>query len=328
MSRHRGPMRIALAAVAALTALAVVLLAWDRGRGGEPDRLAADGPAIEARADLSPRSVLFGDTVKALVDVTLDRDRVDPDSVRVRADFAPWRRLANPELSRQDGKTTTSLRLTFVLRCVTNSCVSDDPAAVQKNISTQSFPRARVTYTTREGAASGRRSLQAQWPQLTVGARYSSNVAQGAGASAAPWQADLLSLPGVTYSVTPGLLFTLLLAAGTVLAIAGGAFVYFALPRRALPPLPKPAGPPKLVLTPLERALALLENPVRVDGAADQRRALELVAAALVEHGDMTLAQAARALAWSKPVPGVEETSGLALRARSSLGEELHANPQ
>jgi hypothetical protein len=72
----------------------------------------------------------------------------------------------------------------------------------------------------------------------------------------------------------------------------------------------------------------LLEDSARVDGAADQRRALELVATVLVERGDMNLAQAARALAWSKPVPRVGETNGLAVRARSALGEELHAHPE
>lgn len=312
--------------IAVLSALAVVFFAWNRGRDGEPNRIAADGPGIEARADLSPRRVLFGDTVTALVEVTLARNRVDPDSVRVRADFAPWRPLARPGLLRQDGETTTSLRMTFVLSCVTNSCVSDDPAEVEKNFSTQSFPEARVTYTTREGPTSGRSSLQAQWPQLIVRTRYSSNAAQGSGASATGWQADLLSLPGVTYSVTPGLLVTLLFAAGTVLAIAGCAFLYVALPRRAPPASASADGPSELVLTPLERALALLEDSARVDGAADQRRALELVATVLVERGDMNLAQAARALAWSKPVPGVGETNGLAVRARSALGEELHAH--
>jgi hypothetical protein len=80
------------------------------------------------------------------------------------------------------------------------------------------------------------------------------------------------------------------------------------------------AGPPREpVLTPLEHALALLEISQRVDGAADQRRALELVAAALAERGSPKLALASRTLAWSRPVPGVKETNGLAAKARSAL---------
>jgi hypothetical protein len=320
VSRNRGLMRIALVVVVGLSTLVAVLFAWDRGRGGDPIRTAGDEPAIEARADLAPRKVLFGDTVTALVEVTLDRNRVDPDSVRVRTDFAPWKRLANPERLRRDDGMTTSIRMMFVLRCVTSSCVSSDVTAVQNDTTTQVFAQARVTYTAREGTGSGGSSLQAPWPQLVIGARYTPTAAQ----SATPWRADLLSLPAVTYAVRPSLLFALLLVAGTVLAIAGGAFAYFAVPRRA-PQAPTTDGLPEPALTPLERALALLEDSVRVDGAADQRRALELVAGVLVDRGDVTLAQAARTLAWSKPVPGVGETNGLAVRARSALGEELHA---
>jgi hypothetical protein len=124
--------------------------------------------------------------------------------------------------------------------------------------------------------------------------------------------------------VTPGLLFALLLAAGIVLAIAGGAFVHRARRRRA-PPAPIGAdGPSEPAVTPLDRALALLEDSARLDGAADQRRALELVAAALDGCGDMKLACESRVLAWSEPVPGVRETNGMAVRARSALRKALH----
>ena len=92
------PTRIALAAVVLVGALAIVLLAWNRGGGGEATRTAA--PPIDARTDISPRSVLFGDTVNAVVEVTLDRNRVDPDSVRpsgqLRALEATREPAANP----------------------------------------------------------------------------------------------------------------------------------------------------------------------------------------------------------------------------------------
>lgn len=315
--RNRAQMVIALAVVAGLGTL--VLFAWDRVGDGQSNPTAEDAPAIEARADFAPRKVLFGDTVRALVDVTLDRDRVDPDSVRIKTDFAPWKRLGNPERLRRDDGTTTSIRMTYALRCLSSSCVSRDVTAVQNDTTTKVFTQVRVTYTGREGTG----ALRAPWPLLTIGARYSPTAAQ----AATPWQADLLSLPAVTYTMTPGLLFVLLLAAGALLAIAGGAFAYRALRRRTPPPALTRADEPSWpVLTPLELALALLEDSARVNGAGDQRRALELVAAALVEHGDMNLAEAARALAWSKPVPEIGETNGLAVQARSALGEGLHAH--
>src|SRR3989304_1206879 len=120
MSRNRAQMLVALAVVAGVSILAMVLFVWDRGTNGESSPTAGDEPAIQARTDISPRSVLFGDTVRALVDVTLDRNPIDPHSVRVLADFAPWKQLGNPESVRRDGEKTTSIRTTYVLRCVTN----------------------------------------------------------------------------------------------------------------------------------------------------------------------------------------------------------------
>ena len=322
MSRNRAQLLVAVAAVAGVSTLAVALLAWDRGREGESSPTAGE-PGIQARTDLSPRRVLFGDTVTALVDVTLDRNRVDPDSIRVLADFAPWKVLATPERVRRDGETTTSIRTTYVLRCVTNACISDDAAAVQNDTEVQSFGQAQVTYmASEERASTSRVSLQVPWPRLTVGARFSARDALSAGASTSGWRADLLSLPTYTYRVTPRLVFGLLCVAGVLLAIAGGAFVHRARRRRA-PPAPEAVdGPRESVMTPLDRALALLEDSARLDGAADQRRALELVAAALVGRGDTKLGHESRALAWSELVPGVRETNGMATQARAALRKE------
>jgi hypothetical protein len=310
----------ALVGAAALIALVVVLFAWIRGSGEESTPITQER-AIQARADIAPRRVLFGDMVTAFVEVTLDRDRVDPDSVQVGADFGPWKQIANPERLRQDGETTTTFRTTYVLRCLTSGCISTDQAAVQTENIIQTFGQARVTYAAPEGTGDTV-SLRVPWPRFLVDARYSQRDAQNAGASTSGWRADLLALPAVTYNVTPALLFGLLLMGGAVLAIAAGAFAFRARLRRRSPGPPSMAGPPGPVLSPLERALALLEDAVRVNGAGDQRRALELVAAALAQRGDVTLAHASQALAWSAPVPGVPETNGMAVKARAALGRE------
>jgi hypothetical protein len=77
------------------------------------------------------------------------------------------------------------------------------------------------------------------------------------------------------------------------------------------------------VLSPLEQALELLEDSIRVNGAAEQRRALEQVAEQLElsEWGDSKLAREARVLAWSEDVPPVEQTTSLAARVRDVLPE-------
>jgi hypothetical protein len=305
------------AAAAGLVALVVVLFVWDRVQSGESP--SADRPAIEARTDLSPRTVLFGDTVTALVEVTLDRKRVDPDSVRVEADFAPWKPVAKPERSRSDRGTTTSLRFSYVLRCLGNRCITTDEDLVILDKAIQAFGRVRVTYKAPDGAAQNAGgSLQAPWPRLLVGARFSARDAQAVGTSSSGWRADLDSMPAVTYRMSPGLFSALLLAGGALLAVAGGAFAYRVRPRRTASTVSEPS-PREPVLTPLERALALLELSERVDGAADQRRALELVAASLAERGNPKLALTSRALAWSRSLPTVADTNGLAVRARSAL---------
>ena len=65
--------------------------------------------------------------------------------------------------------------------------------------------------------------------------------------------------------------------------LAGGALVYLARPRRHRRGTQPKAEPLPRALTPLEQALALLEDPALVNGSGDQRRALELVAGALLE---------------------------------------------
>ena len=81
---------------------------------------------------------------------------------------------------------------------------------------------------------------------------------------------------------------------------------------------------PEFSLTPLEQALELLEDAARANGAADQRRSLELVAEVLAQRGDADgLAPAARELAWSPTPPPPEATKGLAVRVRATLDAEL-----
>jgi hypothetical protein len=82
------------------------------------------------------------------------------------------------------------------------------------------------------------------------------------------------------------------------------------------------------VLTPLEQALAVLEDPAAANGAADRRRALELVAAELAGRGNDDLAYAARRLAWSRQVPAVASTTPLAEQARPALGLDAESDAE
>jgi hypothetical protein len=162
------------------------------------------------------------------------------------------------------------------------------------------------------------------WPGLRVYSRFTASDLQGNETASAPWEADLIGLPAPAYRFAPAVLVALLVAGAALAALGAVGLAYIAWPRRAPAPFvePEPEIAPQ-VLSALEQALVLLEEDERVNGAADQRRALELVAEELelAEWGDPNLARAARALAWSEDVPPIEETNGLAARVRSALPE-------
>jgi hypothetical protein len=316
-----SPVAFGLLALAALTAAGVVLVTWARGDDtpAQPTREAS--PEIETQASMRPRPVLFGDTVRASVDVVLDSERIDPESVRVAADFTPWEVVGRPEQRVASAGKRAYVRTTFVLRCLTGACVPSG------NFSVYEFDPGRVSFARRSSRLADESSIAVPLPSVRVYSRLTEAAPVEGPRSSAPWQADLLSLPRPSFRMAPGVLITVLVLAALVAALGAVALAYAAWPRAALapPPEPEPEPPPEPALSPLEQALVLLEKAVRVNGAADQRRALELVAEELEREawGDPTLAHSARTLAWSEGVPPVDQTAELAARVRSVL-EETH----
>ena len=312
-----------LAVLAAVTVLLVAVLVWGReGKDTGPlVSIPADpAPAIQANASLRPRNVHFGDTVRAQVDVTLNRARVDPGSVRIATDFAPWAPIAEPERTRRDGETTTHLRTTWILRCLASACLPPARAL------TLDLEPASVTYDTVEPEAASGRRLTARWPRFIAHTRLDAADLEppqfrSGSPFESPWRADMVSMPPVSYRVEPETARIPLYAAAGGFALLGLGLAFVGRPRRR--PAPMPVEPPAPVLTPLEQALVLLEDPVAADGAADRRRALELVAAELAGRGNDDLAHTARLLAWSRQVPAVAATTPLAERARPALGMDV-----
>ena len=338
---------LALAAVALASAVVVVLVAElrtddQRSEGPRaglplvPDQGSVEGPtarppgsasrpaAISASATLARRIVLFGDSATAHVDVVVDKTRIDPGSVRVVGSFTPWEVVGTPKRSRRDAGSTVLVRTTYVLRCLTSPCIPSGQIAPLQ------FEPARVGY---EAAAAGDseagsgpgETLRVRWPLLTVYSRFASAGFEGRSTLASPWRAELVTFPAVSYRVPPALVVGALGVLALCLAGIGAALVYAARPRRAPAPPPEPVAPPPPDLTPLQQALVLLEDAAQANGAADRRRALELVSQALAEHGDEDLARSARILAWSEDAPEVDDTTDLAERVRAALDLEEEA---
>ncbi len=313
MPRTRILARLALALVAAGAAIGVVVLAALLvGRGSEPAATQVD--PIAATGSLDKRIVLFGDTLAATVDVVVDPTVIDPDDVRVTWSHEPWTAVGLPRVEQHESGSTTYVRTTYLLRCLTVPCV---PAREKETVE---FEPAAVSYAARVGSGTSRLSVDVPWPPLVVHTRISGLDSRQRDALAAPWRADTLTLPALSYRVSPGLVLVLLVVVGGLLLAVAAVLSFRALPEREPPPAPE--APPPPVVSPLEQALALLESTTSTNGAQDRRRALELVAEALERWGDLDLARTARTLAWSEARPEGEEIQALAARLRHELEVE------
>jgi hypothetical protein len=307
--RRRLAVVVGLVALVAAGALVAVLALRD----DEPNSALDRAQAIEARVVVSPRVVLFGDTVTARVQVALDRARVDPDSLRVETEFTPWQLVREPQRIRRDGDRATYVETIYVLRCLGPPCVPTRAS------SSREFQAVKLSYAQ---AGGGRRSTEVRWPVLVVNTRLVSDDFGRRDEYGTAWRADLATLPPVSYRVPPALLLVLLLAAAALLLLGGGRLAYAVLPHREEAPPPEPpALPPPRDLRPLDRALELLEQPSPVDGTAERRRALEFVAEHFDEQ-DRSLAASARALAWRSGQPAPADSVGLAARVREHLEQE------
>jgi hypothetical protein len=308
--RRRIVPAVALVVVAVLTTLVLVIRAGD-GESGSGQAAPEDSPEVVVDARLLPRTVGFGDTLTAAVEVTVDRRRVDPDSVRIRQEFSPWGQLERPKRTRQDSADTSFLRTTFVLRCAIGPCVPP------RETYQLEFDPLVVSYRLLEGGDN--ESIETRWPVLVTHSNIVSDDLERREAASTPWRADLVSMPAVTYRISPGLLRWLLFAGAILLGLAGVVLAFRAMPTREPQPEPEPEPEPVPTLPPLELALILLTDEHQANGAADRRRALELVAEEMEARQEFPIARRARMMAWSEETPTLAETSGLAESVRAQL---------
>jgi hypothetical protein len=297
--------RLAIAGVVAALALAATLLLTFLTGGG---RQAVPVQAVEGGTQLSRSGVLFGDRVRASVQVIVDRNRVDPATVGFDAHFQPFIALGTPQVARKDGGRLTRLVYSADLICLTNLCLSRDkpePIHVQ-------FPPVRVFYTTKSGT---RHASTLFWQGTTIGPRTTQQDLNGADPFQQPsWRATTDPLP-VSFGTSPHTLrLVLFLGAGLVFA-----FGLFALGRFVL------TGKLRFrMLSPLERAVVLVERAPAE--SADKRKALELLSHELRRSGEPELAVVAKRLAWAEPTPQPTLTQPLTLDVRRVITQRSNGH--
>jgi hypothetical protein len=277
----------------ALSLLVVVLAAGCAGGSGDERLSLPEGKSFATTTSISPLTSAFGDPVTAHLRILLDRRQVDPDRVRMLAFFRPWSDRTTVE--RVDQGNFTSLTYTIRLVCLTLSCTSADEREL-----TYGFG-GRIVFDT--GPVQ-----EFTWPDVTVVTRIQPRVGPAENTGEVeewpPAWRTAVSLPEPSYRASPGLLTWILGGLGA-LFVAGSAAAGALLMRRGR--LLREREVP-----PLERALELLRSARTPE---ERRAALEAVAVALEGERDETLAEPARALAWSKRTPSESAAAELAALA-------------
>jgi hypothetical protein len=307
--RDRLHVELLAIVVAVIVAIGVVLVFSLRGGGDD----LSQGPPIRIKSVLSPRALLFGDTLTAQLEVASDSRRVDPSSVRIVERFGRYRPVAPPTLRRREIRGTEYLSWTATLRCLGVGCLPSGEGQTRVRLGP-----ARVTYSLVQDDVTVARTVVVRWPPVLVHSRVdAAELAARDPRGEPPWRADLGSFPAVTYRASPTLIAAILYVFGAVLLISALALLRPVL----MPLLGRGRDREGVRLPPLEQALELLErNGGGGDAVQAQREALELVAAELARRGEHELELSARRLAWSEAPPPYEDTRALALRVRRLNG--------
>jgi hypothetical protein len=317
-TRHR----LAWTALLGLAATALALSA--AGCGGDDDEPAVpQGRFVAAARTLTPSTHLFGDTVLARVDVVVDRDHLDPDRVRLRAAFQPYELARKMQVERRDYDRYTRLRYDLVIRCLGIACLAGEvspgitPAGgapeARRAEKVYRFRPAHVYYD-EPGKDKPRHLKRVWWPRLEALTRISPSEPGLTFALRSPFRTTISSLPDLTYRISPTLLGTALLLGAALLLALPGTFGWSWLRSRRQPP-PVEEAPE---LTPLERALLLVEQARESVDGEDRRKAIEVLAVELDAAERAEQAEEARRLAWSPSEPSPEAAGTLVESVRES----------
>jgi len=290
-----------LVAVGVLILTLAGALAWRAWSGGDGGTLSEP---IAVNATIGPQQHMFGDPVRARVEVILDSKRIDPKTVTVHANFAPYRPLARPERAETSSGSITRLRFDYALACLTYRCL---PAGLRRF----DLHNASVAYRTRSGQSG--RTEEIDWPRLQVTGRI---------APSRMWEARLQGeyreLGQPTYRISPTLVQVVALVLAVLFAAAALVLILRLLPlariaeRLGLKTVDRRSS--------LERALAQVHETATAE-PDEGRRALERLAHELRRARSPELAGAASRLAWSREYPADGRLTTLSSEVERLLAE-------
>ena len=301
-----------LASAAALLAAAPAAAILPVHRSGSS---VGEGVPLKAYATMTPTVHLFGDVVTARLAVIADTKWVDPQQLRVRANFAPYAVVRAPQILRLQAGRFEQVTWTWQLRCLASPCVPRVPPSDKFHVF--HFAPAHVDYVT----PTGRRAygIDAYWPPVEVLSQVSPGVARFLQlTNHISWRLRLAPVASPSYRVSPSLVEWLAIGVagvfGLLALLLGGRWYLVIRPRRSTAV--------ELPGTALERALAVLRYAHGTGDETLQRKAFERVADELgVERAD-ELTRTARELAWSPRTPEDEEVEEFAVQALGSQDEE------
>jgi hypothetical protein len=288
------------------------------------------GRGLVATASLSPSTHLFADPVVARFDIVLDPEQFDPDRLEARLRFAPYEPVDGVEKTRREVGRLVHLRYEATLRCLHIGCIAprfqsvlgaqEEGRAERHAIR---LPPANILYEENDG--SRQVLLSKRFPVIEVVSRLNTARVEDLHPDARPGSegAFVASLepPDRTYRARPALLAGLALGAAFLLALFPAVLLGRAVVARWREAHRR--GP----LSPLERALALVDWSARRDDAEDRRKALEALAVVLEQRGVEPLADATRELAWAESSPAGEQAGAVGAEARRTLGGDGNGQP-
>lgn len=287
-------------AAAVLVGLAIREL-WVAVRG-EGETVGAPARAVAIATRIEPDVVAFGTPVVATADVVADASVVDPDSIRLQTDFAPYEVAGEPVVERHVQGATAHVVFRYTLRCLREGC---EPAGTR---GIARFESGLVRYRFDDHPGTGRDVFD--WPPVIVASRVAA-----ADVTAINWRGSETELPALTTRIGPKALAVALLLGALALA---GCAVWLGRRLWHVPRAPEETKP-RDDRPALDRALELARAGAGNGAAApDRRRALELVARELDAVGLAELAGEARELAWSAQVTSADDVESLARRAEEA----------